>query len=749
MTSKKESLTAFLYGKICHILPETRMNCGNYGEDKGENVEKNKKISVNPECYNGSVDRDEAERSRRMRKMLSARQYEIVAYLKKADGYVPVSEIADSLQVSPKTVRNEINTIRQLLQENELGEIDSKSHAGVRLSISQECWEKWKASTQARDSGISRDKDLVCEILCELLKKQTVSYPVLEKQLCVTRSVIERLLPKVTEWLSANEITLEKEKGVGLTLKIPYLKQRYIWSSALIRLWSDMEKNGLTKTTGYFPDREASEKMHFYESFLEGFDLNGVVLSVRKTEERFGFRFTYEGFQQVMLMVSLSVMQVRRHQAMDFFAIRTGKTDSEFDEMSASYLISLLERRYQIVIPMTERDYIAYSMEVTDIQGFTDMEAKLFCQSRSLEMCRCTVKIATLMEDITGQDLKKDDFFVESLFLQLRSMIGRRKYEIRQKNPLVRQVRQKYNDIFVAIHGIAVFMEKELGIVMNEDETCSLVLLLGGALLRGVSVVDACLICNYYGIGSAHFLKKRLEKEVNDLNIVAEFSARDLVQVRNCQCDLIISAVPIENSFEGKPVVQVEDLLLDYDIAAVETAMKEIRKKKVHSNSISKMFETKKALFQKEFVWMHMKCRDKYSVIRAMCEKLADAGYVTEEFGDSVIARERKLPTEIGQKMAIPHGDADDVIRSVVAVAVLDQEIQWGEEENVDRVFLLAFNPDESLEMKDKILRFYKNFVTLLDEPKLYDRFRNITGEKELVDMMNEVVDQQILLYEE
>ncbi len=677
--------------------------------------------------------------------MLSTRQYEIVMYLKRANGYVSVSKIADFLQVSQKTVRNEVNVIRQLLQENELGKIESKPHAGIRLSISPECWEKWEVSTKERRLDIRNDEELIREILCELLKKHTVSYTTLEKKLCVTRSVIERLLPRVTEWLAKNEIVLEKEKGIGLTLKIPYLKHRYIWSTALVQLCGEMEKNGFTKVAGHLADRENSGKMHFYESFFEGFDMNGVLFSVRKAEENFGFRFTYEGFQQVVLMVTLSVWQVRRHQAMDFFAIRINKTDTEFDEMVSSYLISQLESRYQITIPMTERDYIAYSMEVTDIQEFTDMEAKLFCQSRSLELCRCTVKIATLMEDITSQTLKKDDFFTESLFLQLRSMIGRRKYDLCQKNPLVRQVKKKYSDIFTAVHGITVFMEKELGIVMNENETCSLALLLGGALLRNAAVVDACLICNYYGIGSAHFLKKKLEKEVDDLNIVEEISARDLLHVKKCQCDLIISAVPIENPFEGKPVVHVDDLLLDYDIAAIEQAMKKIRKRKGHKNNISKMFETKRVLFREEFVWIHMKCDDKYSAIRTMCEKLADAGYVTEKFADSAIIRERKLSTEIGQKFAIPHGDADEVVRSVVAVAVLEQEVPWSNEEMVDRVFLMAFNPDESQEIKDKVLHFYKNLVDLLDKPKLHNEFRNITDKNELVDMLNTLVDQPIL----
>lgn len=672
--------------------------------------------------------------------MLSVRQYEILAFLQKTDDYVTVQEIAEQLQVSSKTVRNEIGKVRQVLQEMNLGEIKSKSHTGIRLVITQECWEKLRVRTNLERTGPDSDSTLIYDIVCELLKKQTSSFAALEKQMCVTRPVIERVFSQVKSWFHAVGIVLVKEKGNGLTLKMPYLKRRYMISTALVHLCSQMEKEGGFGASVSSIESGEEKRLQFYGSFMDGLDLNGVLYAIKNTEKRFGFRFTYDGFQQVLIMVAISVLQVRKRMAMDFFTMRTRKTDNEFDEIAATYLISRLERNYNIVIPLTERDYIAYSLEIADIQNFTDIEAKLFCQSRSLELCRCTVKITSLMEDITGRELKKDDFFVENLFLQLRSMIGRRKYEINQKNPLVKQAKQKYNDIFVAIHGIAVFLEKELEIVLDEDEMCSLVLLLGGALLRGIAVVDACLVCNYYGIGSAHLLKKKLEREVNDLNIVAEFSARDLEQLKQCDCDLIISALPLDNTFAGKTVVLVEDLLLDYDIGAIESAMKEIRRKKVHSQALSKMFESKRVLFREEFVWFHMYGKDKYSVIQAMCERLFDAGYVTEAFKNSVISREKTLPTEIGQGIAIPHGDASYVIRSVVAVAFLNEEIPWGEEEKVDRVFLLAFNPDESSGMKTEILHFYKNFVVLLDDQDLSEKIGSITSEKVLADILNDIM---------
>lgn len=707
---------------------------------------KNQKNRKKEECYNkwqgsrltlserGSETLSEKEW--RGYEMLSARQYEIVALLRRTEEYVTVREIAEAIGVSQKTVRNDLSAVRNFMKETMLGKIESKAHVGIRLEISQECWEKLEVRREESHHESQSDQALVYRIVCELLKKNTVSYSTLEKQLFITRSVIDRLFPRISRWFKEREICLEKERGAGLTLMIPYLKRRYIWSAATVHLATELEIGGfLTSGEEKRIDRPVRNKLYSY--LLDGFDLSGVIDAVQKMEKRFGFRFTYEGFQQITLMVAVSVQQIRRRMALDFFAICSRNTDSEFDEMTSSYLISRLERNYGIVLPMTERDYIVYAVELTDIQGFTDLEAKQFCQSRSLELCRFTVKVASFMEDLTGRELRKDDFFVESLFLQLRSMIGRCKYEVRQKNPLAQQVRQKYGDIFVAIHGVTVFIEKELGILMNVDETCSLVLLLCGTLLRSMAVINACVVSNYYGLGSAHLLKERLEREVRDLNIVGEFSLRDLEQIKYCDCELIISSLPIENPYDGRPVVLVEDMLLDYDVETIEGAMRKLRKSKMHGKSLKKVFSSSYALFREEFIWMHMKGEDRYSVIEEICSYLSEVGFVTEKFVTSVISREKKLPTEIGQRIAIPHGSAAEVVHSVAAIACLDKAICWGEGEMVDIVFLLAFNPDESPETKDEILRFYKKLVDLLEEPQLYRQFREVSDKRELVRMMN------------
>ncbi len=151
----------------------------------------------------------------------------------------------------------------------------------------------------------------------------------------------------------------------------------------------------------------------------------------------------------------------------------------------------------------------------------------LECQADHMELCYFSIRLISLVSDIVNVNLKPDLFFSESLFLQLRSMIARLRYDVKTVNPLLKQVKQKYPNIFAAIYAVGVYFEKELELELNEHEMCSLALLLGGAIERSLSAVTACVVCDY-GIGISQLLREQLERTISDIRIADVLSVRDL-----------------------------------------------------------------------------------------------------------------------------------------------------------------------------------------------------------------------------
>ena len=72
--------------------------------------------------------------------IMNTRQSEILKALYRADEYITLAEMAEQMQVSVKTVRNDIASIREYLSEQGVGEIETKPHAGIRLIMNEEEW---------------------------------------------------------------------------------------------------------------------------------------------------------------------------------------------------------------------------------------------------------------------------------------------------------------------------------------------------------------------------------------------------------------------------------------------------------------------------------------------------------------------------------------------------------------------------------------------------------------------------------
>lgn len=75
----------------------------------------------------------------------------------------------------------------------------------------------------------------------------------------------------------------------------------------------------------------------------------------------------------------------------------------------------------------------------------------------------------------------------------------------------------------------------------------------------------------------------------------------------------------------------------------------------------------------------HLPAKNKQEAINMMAEELKSAGYIEniETFVKDIYYRESQGITGIGDYIAIPHGKSDSVVNIGVAIAKLDNEIDW------------------------------------------------------------------------
>lgn len=662
--------------------------------------------------------------------MLSGRQINILQFLNSQNQYVTMTRIAEEMEVSSKTVRNDLAGIREYCTGIRLGGVETKPHAGVRSVFSQEEWERFSDNIQ-RESSDELSSGIQDTIIMLLLKRQSVNFNELEKRLYIGRNTIEKALPQVKKWFQSHDILYEKKRGKGM--EITYTE--YHWRLAM---WNFVRYGNL-------PIQDELESRAILEKLLDGFDINGVELAVEAIEHNNQMVLGYEAHLQLVFLLALGVIRTRKRCIAEIPITENCKIDSVYDINLAGELAARLEDYYQICIPSLERSYILFAVKISDIQKFMDERKKRDFQIQNLELSCLTVKLVSLLGEIINIDLKSDVLFMETLMIQLRSTIQRLKYHISMPHPLLNQVKQKYPNIFAAIYAAGVFFDKELGLEINENEMCYLALFLGGALERNIATLTTCVVCNY-GIGVSQLLKEMIERNITDLKILDVFSVRDIHKIRNLCCDFIISTLPLEEPCGGKDVIVVEHLLPAYDVKKISDKMKQVRRQKLKTKVNCNVLEIKKELFHKDFVWIKLRTQSRGQLINQMCRALIDAGYVTEEFEESVLEHEEMAPTQLGKGVAIPHGYAKYVIRPVVAYASLELQIIWEERELVDIVFLLAFNLDEVSGMKEETIKFYSIFLDILDNEEELNFVRKIMNGEALVDYMNQKVRGELAI---
>ena len=131
---------------------------------------------------------------------MTERQMDILYYLHAQDDFVPVSDISVALQVSVKTIRNELLIIQEVIKKESLGTLEKKPRLGIKLVIEAEVWERY--TRQLESKGLTAEEaDEKSLLIYYLLTKGQINYTEIQKYLYMGRSAAERLIPEVEKWL--------------------------------------------------------------------------------------------------------------------------------------------------------------------------------------------------------------------------------------------------------------------------------------------------------------------------------------------------------------------------------------------------------------------------------------------------------------------------------------------------------------------------------------------------------------------
>ncbi|WP_017548295.1 BglG family transcription antiterminator [Salinicoccus carnicancri] len=157
----------------------------------------------------------------------------------------------------------------------------------------------------------------------------------------------------------------------------------------------------------------------------------------------------------------------------------------------------------------------------------------------------------------------------QNLLLHMKPAYYRIKYHINISNPLTDKIKQDYKEIFSITRGIVQPLEKLVGQKVNDDELAYIAIHFGGWLKRNALTVNErilriMIVCPN-GIGTSRIMENQMINLLPEYEIVSLFAEKDYEGLDSLAStvDFVVSSVPLED--KGVPVIVVNPLFSSKD----------------------------------------------------------------------------------------------------------------------------------------------------------------------------------------
>ena len=177
-------------------------------------------------------------------------------------------------------------------------------------------------------------------------------------------------------------------------------------------------------------------------------------------------------------------------------------------------------------------------------------------------------------ESQTKMEIENKEDLLRNLLIHCKALLFRKTYGIFSKNPLTKQIRSKYSDLFVITKKCAEILEEAWFVRLTDDEIAYLTIHVGGFLKYTPSsqsdTKKVYLVCDE-GVGVSKLLLKQCRFYLPNEQIGAVFTTEQFKSVEDIALvDLVITTNDeLESRFpvlKVNPILEAEDILhiVDY-----------------------------------------------------------------------------------------------------------------------------------------------------------------------------------------
>ncbi|NMM65915.1 transcription antiterminator [Clostridium sp. P21] len=622
------------------------------------------------------------------------RVMEIVKVLLKSQEHITINKIAEKINVSNKTIRNDLKKVQEILEENGLTLL-KKAGVGISVNGLEEnkinLLQTIKNRTNYIEPYYSDERKFTILRRLFMSKKKVVVNEISE-ELYVSNTTIHKDLEEVQKWLKNFNLFLIKKRNQGIEIEGEESNYRRAISELVFQI-DNMERLQEADYINYEGRLDYKTKEQLKS--IINIDYKKLEELISKIEIDMEFSFSQEAYISLLMHIAICIKRIKEGNDITlsqkiFDNIYTTKAFKCAKELSRE-----LESHFNIRIPESETGYITLHILGSKMQE-KDLE---YFSLNKVDELKLEEQIARDIIELSGKslgiDFSEDKAFLNGLILHLRPTINRLKYGLNLKNPMLEEIKSNYPEVFGVAWICSSIFEKYLDLKIPESEIGYIAIHIGAAAERNRKTIKTLVIC-HSGIGTSQLVSARLERSFKEIETIGIVSYVDIKKELLDKAEMIISTVPIDIS---KPVLLVTPLMTREDTKKIE---------KYIENNFNKAKTKEKKFIKKEIFYRSKKFNKREEIIHDMCKILSEKQYINKHFEQDAISRENMMSTEVGKGIAIPHGEIANVKESCIALTVLEYPMKW-HTEYVQFIFMLCISEKDRGKMKGIIKKLYEN----------------------------------------
>ena len=481
--------------------------------------------------------------------------------------YKPIKYFSDKLKVSDKTLKKDLHIIEKYLDKYP-SILDKKTGYGIILKIDPNTKRQLLndinslKETQDQLSIVSRRAQITKLLLIE--SNTNTSIQKLSDKYYVSKASIVNDFKFIEEWLQKFDIKLEKtiegtkvsgnetsiRKAIASLLKeLLNENTQELDFSAITRL-DTTTFNGLQKMFNV-------DWVLYIESIL--------------TELEYNFKCSISEPYYINLLTHILICLKRIEEGNQIEDSSCNlKLLDEVDEFVYENTLKLVEniyKKYKVKISESEICYIYQFLVSTGLGKSINENTRLINNDPNNISKKLTEDMIAQISDFIDYDLTQDTVLAEALFLHIRPMLNRLKYNIQIKNPLLEEIQERFSEILGQCELSIFLLVKKYNLYsISIDEIGYIATYFQAAIERSISKKRVMVIC-HSGYGTSQLLTTRLRRAFPQWIIVDVLSTHALSKTDIDDIDFIVSTVHLD--IKEKPYLIISALLRESDIANI------------------------------------------------------------------------------------------------------------------------------------------------------------------------------------